>query len=209
MQLLDCTRAPNPRRVRIFMAEKGIELPRREIDLSAGEQFSEAFRRINPECAVPVLELDDGSAICEVLAICDYLESQFPGQALLGENARQRAEVLMWNSRLEFNGLLAVAEYIRNTLKGFKDRAISGAQNYPQIPELAERGRLRAIAYFQRLDAHLDGREFIATERYTLADISAQVAVDFARWLKLDLTADCANLRRWHEAVSARPSASA
>lgn len=209
MKLLDCTRAPNPRRVRIFLAEKGVELPRREIDLSAGEQFSAEFRRLNPECAVPVLELDDGSAICEVLAICDYLEAQFPDRPLLGNDPRERAAILMWNSRLEFNGLLAVAEYIRNTLKGFKDRAISGAQNYPQIPELAERGRLRAIAYFERLDQHLEGREFIATDNYTLADISAQVAVDFARWLKLDLTADCTNLRRWHDAVSARPSASA
>ncbi len=209
MKLYDCTRAPNPRRVRIFMAEKNLDIPKQEVDLAKGEHLSDAYRAINPECAVPVLELDDGTTISEVLAICTYLESMAPEPLLFGKSAEERAQVLMWNSRLEYNGLAGVAEYVRNTLPGFKDRAISGTHNYAQIPELAERGKHRSTAYFDRLDQHLEGRDFIALDAFSIADITAMVVIDFARWLKLDLTDGNPNLQRWYQSVSTRPSAKA
>lgn len=209
MKLFDCSTAPSPRRVRIFAAEKGIELERVEVDLAGGEQLQPAFRKINPECTVPVLELDDGRHVSEVIAICDYLEGRCPEPPLLGRDAGERAEVLMWNSRLEQQGLLAIAEHFRNTLPGLKSRAVAGPDNFEQIPALAERGSQRAQRFFRRLDEHLQGRDYIAGAGFSMADITALVAVDFARWSKLDLTADAAELPAWYRRVSARDSAKA
>lgn len=209
MKLYDCRTAPSPRRVRIFLAEKGLDVDTQQVDLRAGEQLGEAFRRINPDCTVPVLELDDGRRISEVIAICDYLENVHPAPALIGSAPAERAEVLMWNARLEQQGLAAIAEALRNTAKGLAGRALTGPDGCEQIPELAARGRQRAQAFFGRLDAHLGGREFVAGERFSMADITALVAVDFAAWVKLPLDPALANLARWHAAVSARDSARA
>ncbi|MDH3861727.1 MAG: glutathione S-transferase, partial [Gammaproteobacteria bacterium] len=126
MKFYDCRTAPSPRRVRIFLAEKGLDIETVEVDLGAGEQFSEAFRKVNPDCVVPALELDDGSVISEVLAICQYLEELQPAPSLLGSTPEERARVTMWNAKVEQQGLWAMAEAFRNSAKGLADRAVTG-----------------------------------------------------------------------------------
>ncbi len=207
MRFFDCKTAPSPRRVRIFLAEKGVSLETVEVDLGSGEQFGEAFRTINPDCAVPVLELDDGSHISEVLAICDYLEARHPEPNLMGSDAAERARVLMWNGKVEQLGLIGVMEAFRNFSKGFRDRALSGPDQYAQNPELAERGRVRTQRFLQRLDDELATRPYLAGDRFTMADITALVCVDFAGWIKVLPPDDAEHLQRWYADVSARPSA--
>lgn len=209
MKLYDNSTAPSPRRVRIFIAEKGLEIERIEVDLRNGEHLEPAFRKINPRCVVPVLELDDGGLITESGAICRYIEETHPDPPLMGIDAKDKAEVTMWDRYMEFDGYLAASEAFRNWARGFKDRALTGATPVAQIPELAERGRLRLARYFDDLEKRLGDSEFIAGPRYTIADITALCTVDFAGWMKLYLPETHANARRWHEAVSARPSASA
>ncbi len=209
MKLYDCKTAPSPRRVRIFIAEKGIDIETVQVDLGGGEQFGAAFRKINPDCVVPALELDDGTCISEVLAICSYLEELYPEPNLFGTDAAERASVLMWNTKIEQQGLLAIAEAFRNVAKGLKNRAISGPEPHAQIPELAERGRSRARQFFGRLDVQLGKNTFVAGESYSIADISALVVTDFAARVKISLPDDADNLQRWHETVSSRPSAAA
>lgn len=209
MKLYDCETAPSPRRVRIFLAEKGIDVDMVQVDLARGEQYGEAFRRINPDCVVPALELDDGSFISEVLAICQYFEELRPEPPLMGRTIEERARVTMWNSKIEQQGLLAMADAFRNTAKGLRGRAVTGPEPYEQIAELAERGRQRVGQFFRRLDEQLADRAFVAGDAYSMADISAMVLVDFARWVKLEVPEDATHLLRWYAEVSARPSASA
>jgi len=209
MKFHDCKTAPSPRRVRIFLAEKGIEIESVQVDLGAGEQFSEAFRKLNPDCVVPVLELDDGSCLSEVIAICDYLERQYPEPPLFGRNDVEHATVLMWNTKIEQQGLLGMMDAFRNSAKGLAGRALTGPEPYEQIPELAERGRKRVLQFFRRLDGQLEGREFVCGDFFSVADITALAVVDFAARGKISVPEDAANLKRWHAAISARPSASA
>jgi len=207
MKFYDCKTAPSPRRVRIFIAEKGIDIDTVQVDLGGGEQFGEAFRKINPDCVVPALELDDGTCISEVLAICSYLEELHPEPNLLGTNAAERASILMWNSKIEQQGFMAIADAFRNVAERLKNRAITGPEPHAQIPELAERGRKRAEQFFHRLDGQLANSPFVAGDRYSIADISALVVTDFAARVKISLPHDAENLRRWYESVSGRPSA--
>ena len=207
MKFYDCSTAPSPRRVRIFLAEKGLDIETVQIDLGAGEQFSETFRRINPDCVVPALELDDGSCISEVLAICQYLEELHPKPALLGNTPEERARVTMWNAKVEQQGLWAMADAFRNSAKGLADRAVTGPDAYPQIPALADRGRTRVEQFLHRLDGQLAETRFVAGDDFSMADISALVVVDFAGWIKITIPENATNLRRWHAEVSARPSA--
>ena len=207
MKFYDCKTAPSPRRVRVFIAEKGIDIETVQVDLGSGEQFSEAFRKINPDCVVPVLELDDGTILTEVVAICDFLESQFPEPPLLGSTPVERATVLMWNAKVEQLGLWAMAEAFRNSAKGLSNKAVTGADSYPQIPELAERGRQRVAKFFERLDDELADREFLAGSFYSMADISALVVVDFAAWIKIAIPEESVNLKRWYGAIATRPNA--
>ena len=138
MRFYDCRTAPSPRRVRVFIAEKGIDIETVQVDLASGEQFSDEYRAINPDCVVPALQLDDGSCISEVGAICHYLEERFPEPTLFGVTAEQRAATIMWNNKAEQQGMLACAEAFRNFAKGLKGRAITGPDDYEQIPALAE-----------------------------------------------------------------------
>ena len=151
MKFYDCNTAPSPRRVRIFIAEKGVEIPTVQVDLAGGEQLGAAFKKINPDCTVPVLELDDGTHLTEVFAICQYLEEKFPEPALLGGSATERALVAMWNTKIEFNGLAALAETFRNRAKGMKGRAMTGPDDYEQIPELVDRGRRRFELFMSKV----------------------------------------------------------
>lgn len=209
MKLYDCTTAPSARRVRMFVAEKGIEIPTEQVNLRDGEQLGEAFRKINPECTVPVLELDDGVTISEVFAICQYLESEYPDPALMGRNAIERATIAMWNTKGEQLGIAAVAEVLRNSAKGMRDRALPGPTNLKQIPELVERGKIRVKAFLERLDGQLADSRHITGDDFTLADITAFIAVDFAQRLKIPIGDTQVNLRRWFGAVSQRPSTAA
>ena len=209
MKLYDCRTAPSPRRVRIFAAEKGLDLELVPVDLASGEQFRADFRKINPDCVVPVLELDDGTHLSEVVAICYYLEEISPDPALFGTTAAERAVALMWNAKAEQQGLWAMADALRNTAKGLQGRALPGPDKYEQIPELAERSRSRVTAFFEKMNDQLDNREFLAGDRYTIADITAFVIADFATRSKIGFTDDNTNLRRWYDNVSARPSAAA
>ncbi len=209
MKFYDCKTAPSPRRVRVYLAEKGIRLETAQVDLGAGEQFSPEFRRINPDCVVPVLELDDGRCISEVIAICRYLEDLYPEPPLFGRTPEEHASVLMWNAKVEQQGLWAMAEAFRNSAKGLVDKAVPGPDPYPQIPALAERGRARVQAFFRRIDAHLADNQFIAGDFYSVADITALVVVDFAAWLKMTLPENASNIARWYESVAGRASASA
>ena len=209
MKLYDYQLAPNPRRVRIFLAEKGITVPTVQVDLRAGEQFTPEFRSINPECTVPVLEFDDGRRIAEVVAICLYFELAHPEPVLMGVAAQDRAIVADWHHRIERQGFWAVGDAFRNSAPGLKGRALPGPDDYEQISALAERGRARTARFFEMLDRHLAGRQFVASDRYTIADIMALVTVNFAARINLAIPEGCSDLRRWHETVSARPSAAA
>ena len=209
MRLYDCRTAPSPRRVRVFLAEKGVDLETIQVDLGSGEQFGEAFRRVNPDCVVPVLQLDDGTCISEVIAICSYLEALHPEPPMFGRSPEEHAAVLMWNAKVEQQGLWAMADAFRNAAKGLTDHALPGPDAYPQIPELAERGRQRVRRFMLRLDERLAENEYIAGGFFSVADISAMVFVDFAAWIKIALPDGAENLSRWYKAVSVRPSASA
>ncbi len=209
MKFYDCKTAPSPRRVRIFLAEKSIDVDTVQVDLASGEQYSDAFRKLNPDCVVPVLELDDGTCITEAIAICQYLEELHPEPRLFGSAPEERARVSMWNAKIEQQGLFSVMDALRNFAKGFKGRAVSGPDGYEQIPELAERGRQRAERFFERLNQQLADHRYIAGDNYSIADITAMAFVDFAKWVKLQMPDDAVHLRRWYAEVSGRPSAAA
>jgi glutathione S-transferase len=210
IKLYQSAGSPNSRRVRIFLAEKGLSIPLIPVDLGKGEQHSEAYRTINPRRVVPTLVLEDGTAIGEVPAICRYIEETYPQNPLLGETAKEKALVTMWERRAELDGFAAVMEAIRNTAPGLKGRAIAGPHDYEQIPELTERSKLRVKNFFADLDARLSEVPFVAGNRYSVADITALVTIDFAAGgLKLAIPNEQVALKRWHEKVSARPSAKA
>jgi len=209
MKFYDCATAPSPRRVRIFAAEKGIELDTVQVDLANGEQFGAAFRQVNPDCMVPVLELEDGTCLTEVVAICQYLEEMQPEHSLFGATPVERALTSMWNIKVEQQGFLASAEAFRNSAKGLRKHAIPGPDSFEQIPELAERGRERVRLFIDRLDRQLGEHTYIAGDNYSIADISAMVFVDFAGWIKITIPDDASNLTRWYASVSARPGAHA
>jgi glutathione S-transferase len=209
VKLHDFKMAPNARRVRIFAAEKQIPLELINVDLAESAQLGEAFRAVNPRLAVPVLELDDGTLITESVAICRYLEEIQPEPALFGSGPLGKALVEMWHRRVELEGLMAVAEGVRNSSAFFAGRAIAGPVDFEQIPALAERGRRRTELFQAMLDERLAGSEFVAGDAYSVADITALVACDFAKVLKIRVEERHPHLKRWYEAVSGRPSASA
>ena len=208
MLFYDCATAPSPRRVRIFIAEKGVDIPVKQVDLRSGEHLQPEFRAKNPDCTVPILELDDGTVLGESLAICTYLEAMYPEPPLMGKTPVERAQVLMWNARVEHQGLSGVAESFRNHSKGFVGRAVTGTEGFDQIPALVPRGRRRAEVFMEMLDQHLEGRDFLVGDTFTMADITALITIDMAAWIKLPIPAACTHLKRWHDAVSARPSTS-
>lgn len=209
MKLYDFSKAPNARRVRVFAAEKGIELEMISVDLSTREQMNDDYKTINPRLAVPALELDDGTILTESVAICRYLDETVPEPALFGTGAKGKAIVEMWHRRVELEGMQAVADGVRNSVEFFAGRAIAGPADFDQIPALAERGKQRVDLFYAMLDARLNEHEFIAGESFTVADIAALIACDFAKVLKKRVADDRPNLKRWYDAVSSRPSAGA
>ncbi len=204
--LYDCATAPSPRRARILLAEKGLAVDTVQIDLAQGEQLGAAYQALNPQCTVPALRLDDGTVLPDNAAIAAWAEAVQPEPPLLGLTPLDKALVASWNARIEFEGLLAVAEAFRNTSPAMKDRALTGAAPVPQIPELAQRGRDRAMRFIDTLEAHMVGRDFIVGDRFSLADITAVVMIDFARIIRFKLGDAHPQLLRWRTALAARPS---
>ena len=202
MKIYDSKTAPNPRRVRVFLAEKGIEVPRIEVDIAKAENRSEEFRQKNPLGTLPVLELDDGTHIAETVAICRYFEESHPEPRLMGVDARDKALVEMWQRRMELELFIPIAQVFRNGHPFFKGRI-------PQVPEWGEVNRKAAEARMAWLDEILGSRRFVAGERFTIADITALVGIDWGRVTKTRIPAECTNVLRWHELVSGRPSARA
>jgi glutathione S-transferase len=209
MKFYDCITAPSPRRVRIFLAEKGITVPTVQVDLRNNEQLTPAFRAINPDATVPALELDNGTRINDAIGICVYFEAIQPRPALMGESAEEMALVTSWQREVERNGFYAVMEAFRNTVPGLKGRALPGPYDYEQIPALAERGRLRVSHFYEQMNSRLADSEFVAGPRYSVADITALVSVDFAVRAKLPIPETHVHLHRWYAQVSTRPSAKA
>jgi glutathione S-transferase len=209
VKFYDCSSAPSPRRVRIFLAEKGIAVPTEQVDLRNNQQLSAEFRALNPQCTVPFLLLEDGTGIAEGDAICRYFEETHPEPPLFGRDAKEKALVAMWEIRAMFDGFYAVAEAFRNRTPGLKNRALTGPRDFEQIPALVERGLARIGIFFATLDERLSETKFLASGHFSIADITALVAVDFAARLKLSPSGEQKNLTRWHAEVSARPSANA
>jgi glutathione S-transferase len=202
MKLYDSTTAPNPRRVRIFLAEKGMSVPVEQVDISARANRAEWFRAKNPFGQLPVLELDDGTCVSESVAICRYFEEVQPEPPLFGVGAKERALVEMWNRRAELELTNRVFLCFQNTSAFFKGRM-------PQVPEYGALAKQRAEETLGLLDDVLAQQRFIAGERYSIADITALVGIDFGRVIKLRPSAEQKHVLRWHAEVSARPSAKA
>ena len=209
MKFYDCATAPSPRRVRIFLAEKGIAVPTVQVNLRAGEQFTPEFRAINPDCTVPVLELDDGVRIFDAIGICVYFEAVQPDPPLMGASPAENGLVAAWQRRCERDGFYALMDAFRNATPGLKGRAVPGPDSYDQIPALAERGRARLARFFESMNRRFAQSEFVAGPRYSIADITALVTVDWAGGIKMTIPDGASSLKRWHAAVSARPSAKA
>lgn len=203
MKLFDGGRAPNPRRVRIFLVEKGIEVPLVPIDMTAMEHKSGAVTALNPLQRLPVLELDDGSIVTESVAICRYFEELHPNPALFGNGALGKARVEMWNRRLEFGLLAPVAAAFRHIHPAMMQWEV------PQIPEWGEANKPKVLAFLHLLEAELGARDFICGDTFSIADITGLVALDFMKPARILIPDDCKNVLRWKDALSARPSSAA
>ncbi len=202
MKLYDSTMAPNPRRVRVFLAEKGITVPTVQVDIGKAENREAPFLAKNPLGGVPALELDDGTVISESVAICRYFEEIQPNPPLMGTDAKDRAIVEMWSRRTELEVARPIMQTFQNTHAFFKGRI-------PQVPEYGEVCRAHATKRLEWIDSELAKREFIAGPRYTIADITLLIGIDFGRVVKIGIRPEQKNLARWYEAVSSRPSAKA
>ncbi len=206
--LYDCATAPSPRRARILLAEKGVSHETVQVDLRTSEQLGEAYRKINPQCTVPALATDDGLLLADNAAITAYLEARYPEPPLQGRTPADKAEIASWQWRIEFEGLIAIAEALRNGSPAMVNRALPGPVDYAQIPELAARGLARVQQFFLTLNERLAGRDFIASDSFSIADITAVVAVDFARVVKVKPGEQHPHLVRWRAAMAQRPSMS-
>lgn len=203
MKLYNHPQAPNPRRVRIFAAEKGVVLALEDVDILAGKSRTPEFLAKNPSGGVPVLELDDGSCLSESVAICKYLEGLYPEPNLLGRDLREQVEIERWNRRMELELFAAIARTVQNTSPIFQGR-------FKQFPDYGETQRAAAYQRLERMDRELNGQQFVAGDRFTIADITALVAIDTGRALAgIKIAPELTHLTRWHRSVSGRPSAAA
>lgn len=203
MKLYDGGKAPSPRRVRIYLAEKGIEVPLVPVDMNNMGQRSDEVTRLNPLQRLPVLVLDDGTVLTETMAICRYFEVLHPDPPLMGRTALEVATIEMWNRRIELNLYASVQAAFRHTHPAMKEWEV------PQIPEWGEANRPKAIAFLELLDGHLAESEFVAGNRYSVADITGVVTVDFMKPARIAVPENLAHVRRWYDAIKARPGTSA
>ena len=210
MKVYTWLNAPNPRRARVFLAEKDIDMEIVEAsDPDNPGQLNAEFCQKYPHRRVPLLELDDGTWIGEAAAICRYLETLYPEAPLMGRDPKEAAIVEMWDRLVEWEGMMAISEFFRNTHKLFVGRALAGyRQEIPQIPDLAKRGELRLRMFYTKIDEQLLRNEFLAGDAFSFADITALCAIDFGISRRLPIPEDCLGVLRWHRSISARPSAS-
>lgn len=206
MKLYNFAMAPNPKRVAIFIAEKGVEIETIEVNIRAGEHKTPAFTAINPLQDLPLLQLDDGTHINQVNAICRYIDDVFPEPPLYGRTPEERAKVESWNHRVQMEGIGAVTDAFRNSSPNFVGRAIAGPHSYEQIPALAERGRLRIDNFMKDMNAHFADNQFVLGDYFSVVDITVFMSIEFATWVKKKIPEDCTHLQRWFDAMSARPS---
>lgn len=199
MKIYTYDAAPNPIRLRRFLDYKGIEIESQQIDLGTGEQHGDAYGAINPLRTVPALQLDSGEVLTEVIGQCVYLEALHPEKPLLGTTPLEKAEVISWDHRLFLTGFMAIADAFRNAHPAFKGRAMPGPILLEQIPELAERGKVRLEHFWPTMDAHLADNAWIIGEQFSFADIDLLCIIEFAGWIKEGIPEDCESLRNWQE----------
>ncbi|TDF38524.1 glutathione S-transferase family protein [Alteromonadaceae bacterium M269] len=209
MKLYDMTDAPSPRRVRVFLAEKGIDIEKVQVDIMNGENLKPEFLAINPRGVMPTLALDDGSIIDETSAICRYFEETQPQPALYGTGAKEKAAVESWIRQVEGDAFTQAADVLRNSHPIFENRSLPGTNDTPQIGELAKRGTDRLNAFYARLDQQLADNKFIVGDNYTAADITAMCALDFAEFVGVTVPDNLEHIAKWRTKVSSRPSAQA
>lgn len=208
MKLYHISYTPSSRKVRMFLHEKGIDVPME--DVADGFRLSDGFVRQYPHAMVPMLQLDDGTQLGEALAICRYFEMLHPLTPLMGSDAQQCAVIDMWERRASSEGMAAVEDIFRNSHPLMVDRGLAGTDEpVPQIPALVERGRDRLRRFFVKFDRQLVDHRFVAGHTFSVADITTLCAIDFGRWCQLEIPTDCRHLHRWYAEVSARPSAGA
>lgn len=198
--------APSPRRTRIILAEKNVPHDTVEIDMMTGEQLSAEYRKINPNCTIPALKLEDGNILTDNAGIAIYLEETYPEPPLLGKTALEKADVASWQAKVEFGLGMPVANALRNANPMMKNRALPGPHDYEQIPELAKRGQQQIDHFLDMFETHLKNREFIVGKSLTVADITACCFLDFARVVGKKITEDTPNIRAWKDGLKQRPS---
>jgi len=210
MQLYDFGPAANSKRVRIFLAEKGVTIPIVELNVRDGAQFKEPFTTMNPFHCVPFLELDDGTVIAESISICRYLEELHPEPSLFGIDAADRAKIDMWNRRIELDGFMPALHAVRNTVPVFKGRVVPGTRtDLEQLPTMVTRGKEMLDILLARLEPQMGANAFIAGANISIADITCYFVINMANTIELDVESKYPNIFRWHEEFSARPSTQA
>ena len=207
MRIYEFKRAPNPKRVQMFLAEKKIDIEYVQVNVRSGENRESNYLSINPKSGVPALQLDNGVIISESMAICRYFDAIQPEPYLFGETAEERGLVEMWNRRIEIEGINSVGDCLRNSSEAFKDKAVPDPRVTQQIPELAERGRMLANRFLDDINNKLKNSEYVAGNQFSMADINLFVLLDFASWIKVIPNDNHVNLIKWKEEVSSRESA--
>jgi glutathione S-transferase len=209
MKLYEDDIMPHCRITRVFVAEKGIEIPGEKIDALGGENLKPDYQARSPYCLVPLLQLEDGTYLAESIAICRYIEEMNPTPALMGEGALEKATIEMWSRLADIEGIMPGEDYFRNSAPSFERRGVHGRGDLPQISEMVARGAARLARFYQVLETRLQEHEFLSGSKFTIADIIAMCAVDFAQFNGLPIPEDCPNVRRWFDLVSGRASAKA
>lgn len=199
MKLYTYDPAPNPRRLALFMKYKGIDIDTRQVDLMSAEQLGEDYRAINPDATVPALVLDDGTVLTEVVGMCAYLEALHPDRPLMGATPVEKALVLSWDHKIFMGVMMAIAGMLRNQGEAFRDRALPGPLNVPQIPELVARGVLQLQHVLPKIDAYLADNAWLAGDNISFADIDLLVSVEFLAWVKQSVPEDCSHLQAWYQ----------
>ena len=210
MKLYDFGPAANSKRVRVFLAEKGIEVPIVELNVREDDQFKEPFTSMNPFHCVPFLELDDGTVIAESISICRYLEELHPEPSLFGRTAEERGIIDMWNRRVELDGFMPALHAVRNKVPLFAGRVVPGTRTeLAQLPMMVERGTEMADIFLARLEPHMAKSAFIAGAEVSIADITCWFVINMVKMLGIDVEGRYPNIHRWHTEFSARPSTDA
>ncbi len=207
MLLYDGLISPSPRRARMFVAEKGVKIETQMIDMADREHFSPEFLAVNPRATLPVLVTDEGYALTENNGIAVYLEGKFPDPPLMGKDAEEKGAVAMWNTICELHGFMPTGEYLRNSNPRYDGRAVTGPVKFDRIPELAERARQRVDIFFETLEGRLKNSSYLASENFTMADITGFIVCDFAKMIKISIPESCPATQAWFDTIQKRPSA--